>query len=172
MLFTNIAALVAKGIKLTLTVEQAGEGMVEVTVVPSAADPSANKSGVSLVAKSFKATPAEFDAEGAEIIKSFCASTLTLKEQLQAADQMIAQAAKQASDVAVTASTKPATKPALKAATTAAAPKAAGRAAPELLPQGSGSADDDADDDAQDEGGDAPDTTPQGGAGSITELSL
>jgi PRTRC genetic system protein E len=110
MLFTSIAALVQKGIKLSFEVQDAGNGNLDVTVVPVSKDPASNKSGVSLVAKTFTSTPAEFDEKFSDLIPTFCTATQSLQEQLDAANQMIAAAGKQASETAVKAG-KPAARP-------------------------------------------------------------
>lgn len=106
MLFEQLAQLVANGITLSLTVAKATEGKIEVTVVPSA---ETGKSGFNLVPKTFTATPAEFDAEFAEIMRGYAQTNISLKDQLAAVDAVAAQTAKEASDAAVGA-TKPATK--------------------------------------------------------------
>lgn len=170
MLFSTIAALVRKGVKLNFTVEACGEEQIEVTVTPVAADTTNNKTGVSLVPKSFRATPAEFDAEFTDVIGKFATATLSLQEQVEAANQLIASAAKQAAETAV----KEATKPAGASKSTVRPPvKTANKPKPELLGDGDG------DDEGEGEGGDAAaDATDTGtapaapAAGGTLELTL
>lgn len=137
MLFTNIAALVRQGVKLNFAVEASGDSKIEVTVTPASANPAANKSGVSLVAKTFTATPEEFDAEFSALLQTFCTSTMSLKEQLDAANQLIEQAGKQASESAVKAAEKSAPRAAAKPA---ASSKGAAATRPEPLLSGADSA--------------------------------
>ena len=114
MIFTNIAALVAANITLTIQVASAEAGKLEVSVIPAS---TGKASGRNLVAKSFVATPEELDAEFADVIQSFSAVNLSLSEQLTAvqaeADQLVADAkaeanAKAASKVALKAPGRPA----------------------------------------------------------------
>ena len=181
MLFSTIAALVRKGVKLNFTVEACGEEQIEVTVTPVAADTSNNKSGVSLVPKSFRATPAEFDAEFTDVIAKFATATLSLQEQVEAANQLIASAAKQAAETAVKEAAKPATKPAgASKPTPRPAVKTANKPTPELLgDDGDGDGEDgdsaaDADADAQTDSTDAstPTAAPAPAAGGTLELTL
>lgn len=95
MLFQNIAALVAKGIKLSIQIESADNGKLEVSVIPTS---ESGKSGVSLVAKSFVATPAELDAEFPAVIAGFAAVNSTLKDQLDAMEAQAAAIAKEAQE--------------------------------------------------------------------------
>lgn len=169
MLFSSIAALVRQGVKITFSVEAIGEDKIEVTVTPTAANAAENKSGVSLVPKAFKATPAEFDAEFDTILQEFCSHTLSLHEQVQAANQVIAAAAKQASEAAL----KPARTPA-KAATPAKPGAKPAKPEPELLSEGGDN--DEADDhgagesDATRAGSEVP--APAPAAGGSLELNL
>lgn len=105
MLFTNIAKLTAKGIKITFEVVAAGEGRLEVNVFPSN---ETGKSGLNLVSKSFVATPQELDAEFADVINGYAEVNLTLQQQLDQVQAAAAEVAKQATEEAKVASkTKP-----------------------------------------------------------------
>ena len=86
MLFSNIAALVAKGVVLSIQVAGADNGKLEVSVTPTS---TTGKSGMSLIAKSFIATPQELDADFADVIGAYAATNGSLKDQL---DAMTAQA--------------------------------------------------------------------------------
>jgi PRTRC genetic system protein E len=109
MLFSNIAALVAKGVTINFTVTSADEGKLEVNVVPSI---DSGKTGMGLVARSFTATPAELDAEFPAIMNSYANANLTLKQQLDAAEAAIEAAGKEAAaSAAAKAAEKAAAKP-------------------------------------------------------------
>lgn len=110
MLFQNIATLVAKGIKLSIQIEQADDGKLEVSVIPTS---ETGKSGFSLVAKSFIASPAELDAEFPAVIAGFATANLSLSEQLASMEQQAAEtvaAALEASKAAQAAKPKSSTK--------------------------------------------------------------
>lgn len=119
MLFTNIAALVAKGVTIHITVSAAAEGQLEVAVVPTA---DSGKAGMGLVPRSFTATPAELDAEFPEIMRAYANANLTLKQQLDAANEAIEEAGKAAAASAAAKKEKTAHKPAVGKTTGAAAP--------------------------------------------------
>lgn len=109
MLFSNIAALVAKGVTINFTVTAAAEGQLEVNVVPSI---DSGKAGMGLVARSFTATPAELDAEFPAIMASYANANLSLKQQLAAAEEAIEAAGKEAAaSTAAKAAEKAASKP-------------------------------------------------------------
>lgn len=152
MLFTNIAALVRQGVKLSIAVEASGSSKIDVTVTPSSADAASNKSGVSLVAKTFTATPEEFDAEFAALLQTFCTSTLSLKDQMEAANQLMEQAGKQASETAIKSTTKSPSKPGASKASLA-------RAQPELTGEGAGTEQGDDGDEQEDESSDVASAT-------------
>lgn len=105
MLFANIAALVAKGVTVQFTVNSAPEGKLEVNLIPTAEGGTT----LNLVPKSFVGTPAELDAEFAEVIAGYATVNLTLKQQLEDVATVASAAAKEASEAAVK---KSATKPA------------------------------------------------------------
>ena len=110
MLFQNIAALVAKGIKLSIQIEQSDDGKLEVSVIPTS---ETGKSGFSLVSKSFIATPAELDAEFPAVIAGFATANFSLSEQLASMEQQAAEtaaAALEASKAAQAAKPKSPTK--------------------------------------------------------------
>ena len=60
MLFTNIAALVAMGVTLQITVSKADGNKLEVGLIPTT---ETGKSGMSLIAQSFVGTPSELDTD-------------------------------------------------------------------------------------------------------------
>lgn len=95
MLFQNLAALTAQGITVTMQIEQAENGQLEVSVIPTS---NSGKSGVNLVPKVFVATPQELDAEFAEVIAGFCGVNLTLKQQLETMNSQAEDAAKAAQE--------------------------------------------------------------------------
>ena len=101
MLFRNLAALTAKNVSVMIVVNNAGNGKLEVNVIPTT---SSGSTGLNLVAKSFVAYPEELDAEFASVIESFAQTNLTLKEQLDAvkaqADLLAEQAKKDADEKA------------------------------------------------------------------------
>lgn len=90
MLFQQISALTNKGVKVSIEIADAGDGKLEVSVIPTSLS---GKTGVSLVAKSFIATPAELDAEFTSVIASYAAANASLREQLAAFDLQVEQAA-------------------------------------------------------------------------------
>jgi len=106
MLFQNIAALVAKGVKINIEIGAADSGKLEVNVLPTS---ETGKSGLSLVGKCFVATPQELDAEFAEVMAGFTAGNLSLKEQLASAEAEIQATAAKAAEAKV-ASASPGTK--------------------------------------------------------------
>lgn len=134
MLFQNIAALIAKGVKLTIQIERADDGKLEVSVIPTS---ETGKSGASLVAKSFVATPAELDAEFPAVIAGFATANLTLQEQLESMESLAQQVIKDAQATVKTAQANARTNPPKSALPAA-------KAGPELL---GGAGDDDSDDD-------------------------
>jgi PRTRC genetic system protein E len=81
MLFQTIAALTSKGVAIDLKITQAGPGLLNVVVIPST---SGDSSPISLVGKSFTATPQDFDSDFVGIIQSMGAINLSLKDQLDA----------------------------------------------------------------------------------------
>lgn len=110
MLFQNIAALVLQGVRLNIEIVAADAGKLEVNVLPTS---ETGKTGLGLVGKCFVATPQELDAEFADVMASFTAGNLTLKEQLaQAEAEIAATAAKAAEAKVATAVTKPQSRPA------------------------------------------------------------
>ncbi len=102
MLFQQLAELAKQGVRITLEVADAGDGRIEVNVHPVS---ETGKSGHGLVSKQFVATPAEFDAEFADIVAGFGATTLSLKQQL-AAVEVVASAASNAASAAVASPAK------------------------------------------------------------------
>lgn len=116
MLFHNIAALIAKGVTLQLTVSQADGDKLEVGLIPMT---ETGKSGMNLIAKSFVGTATELDAEFATVIAGYAAANLSLMGQLQAVQTMADAAAKEASEAAAQAA---ATKAAAKALVKSVAP--------------------------------------------------
>ncbi len=106
MLFTNIANLTAKGIKIAIEVSAAGDGRLEVNVIPST---ETGKSGLNLVAKSFVATPQELDMEFAEVINGFAGVNLTLQQQLEQVQAAATEVARLATEEAKAASKTKAT---------------------------------------------------------------
>lgn len=131
MLFTNIAALVAKGVKLNIQIEQADNGQLEVSVIPTCVT---GKSGANLVAKVFVATPAELDADFASVVASFATINLTLHEQLEIVAAEAAEVAKNAQQVAKTAQSTARTTPSRVSGSTSGLP--AKKTGPELLDDG------------------------------------
>jgi PRTRC genetic system protein E len=121
MLFNNIAALVASGVKIAIQIESAENGQLEVLVVPTA---SSGKAGLSLVAKSFVGTPQELDESFAEVIAGFCTVNGSLKDQLAAlqveADRVLkdAQEAQKAASKAKATPSKSSTSPSKPASPT------------------------------------------------------
>lgn len=96
MLFQKFAPVAAQGVKITLVIEQADAGKLQVYVMPAS---ESGKSGLGLVSKSFVAFPAELDAEFPEILAAYGASTCTLREQLAAMQAQADQAIKDAEAV-------------------------------------------------------------------------
>lgn len=109
MLFKHLFALTQKGVKLTITVESADDGKLEVCVLPES---ETGKSGISLVSKSFVATPEELDAEFPDVVASFAQTNSSLKDQLAQFEVQAAQVVKDAEAAAKAA------KPAKAAPTT------------------------------------------------------
>jgi PRTRC genetic system protein E len=99
MLFTNIAALIAMGVTLQITVSKADGNKLEVGLIPTT---ETGKSGMSLIAQSFVGTPSELDTEFATIIAGYASANQTLMGQLQAVQTMADAAAKEASEAAAT----------------------------------------------------------------------
>lgn len=99
MFFSNIHALLQRGVTLQFIVRAVGADSIEVTVLPSS---ESGSTGQALVPKTFTATPAEFDAEFAQIMGSYAATNASLHEQLAAVDIM-AKAAKEAASSKATA---------------------------------------------------------------------
>lgn len=95
MLFQNIAALVAKGVVINMQITGADNGQLEVSIVPTS---TTGKSGMSLVAKSFVASPAELDEGFADVIASYSVTNSSLKDQLEAMEAQAAQALKDAQE--------------------------------------------------------------------------
>lgn len=142
MLFSNLAALVQKGVTVQFVVSKAADGKLEVAVHPS----TERASGMNLVAKSFVGTPAELDAEFAEIIGGYAVANLSLRDQLEAVQVMVKEAEKQASEEAATkaaeAAKKAAAKPASKPTAAASSkPLPAAKPSPSLLDGGEEDAD-------------------------------
>lgn len=92
MLFSNIHGLLQRGVTLQFIVRAVGASAIEVTVLPSS---ESGSTGQALVPKTFTATPAEFDAEFAQIMGGYAAANTSLHEQLTAV-QVMANAAKEA----------------------------------------------------------------------------
>lgn len=124
MLFTKIADLVRKDVKLHIVITAVADQKLEVSVLPSTEE---STSGMNLVAKSFVGTPDELDAEFPSILEAYAAINVSLKDQLDAVDSMakeIAQAAsaKVVADRSAAASKKPTS---VKSGSAAVAPKSA-----------------------------------------------
>lgn len=81
MLFQTIADLTSQGVSIDFKISQAGPGLLNVVVIPST---SGDSSPISLVGKSFTATPQDFDSDFVGIIQSMGAINLSLKDQLDA----------------------------------------------------------------------------------------
>lgn len=93
-LFKNLAALIAKGADVQITVSAADNGQLEVGFIPTS---SSGKTGMNLVAKSFVATPEALDAEFPAVVAGYVNVNVTLADQLssmQAQADAIAEQAK------------------------------------------------------------------------------
>jgi PRTRC genetic system protein E len=139
-LFTTMAALVARGVRLTITVAQADGGNIEVGILPTS---ETGTTAVALVPKSFVASPADFDAEFPAILAGFCQANSSLKDQLAAVQVLTEQAGREASEKAVQTPAATKRKPGTVATSVGSAGKV--KAEPELL--GGGASDQDEDDD-------------------------
>jgi PRTRC genetic system protein E len=144
-LFTTMAALVARGVKLTITVSQAEGDKIEVGILPTS---ESGTTAVALVPRSFVATPAEFDAEFPQILAGFCQANASLKDQLAAVQVLTEQAAREASEKAVKAPTATTTR---KPTSTSSSQVGKAKPEPELL--GGGEDDNDAEDESSDQSG-------------------
>ena len=148
-LFTTMAALVARGVKLTITVSRAEGDKIEVGILPTS---ESGTTAVALVPRSFVATPAEFDAEFPEILAGFCQANTSLKDQLAAVQVLTEQAAREASEKAV--KTPAAATTTRKPTSTSSSQVGKAKPEPELLGGGGeGSEEDDVEDEVSDQSG-------------------
>jgi PRTRC genetic system protein E len=111
MLFSNIHALLKRGVTLNLILAAAGDDKIEVTVLPNTEKSTA---GMQLVAKTFVATPQELDQEFPAVMAGYASANLSLKDQLEAVQkqaQETAAAAAAAEAAKAEAAKKPASKP-------------------------------------------------------------
>jgi PRTRC genetic system protein E len=167
-LFTTMAALVARGVRLTITVAQADGGNIEVGILPTS---ETGTTAVALVPKSFVASPADFDAEFPAILAGFCQANSSLKDQLAAVQVLTEQAGREASEKAVQTPTATKRKPGT-VATSVGSSAGKAKAEPELL--GGGESDHDEEDEPGDQAGTdaAPTGTAPAQAAQLLELDL
>lgn len=109
MLFSNIHALLKRGVTLNLILAAAGDDKIEVTVLPNTEKSTA---GMQLVAKTFVATPQEIDQEFPAVMAGYASANLSLKDQLEAVQKQAQETAVAAAEAAkAEAAKKPASKP-------------------------------------------------------------
>lgn len=109
MLFSNIHALLKRGVTLNLILAAAGDDKIEVTVLPNTEKSTA---GMQLVAKTFVATPQELDQEFPAVMAGYASANLSLKDQLEAVQKQAQETAAAAAEAAkAEAAKKPASKP-------------------------------------------------------------
>jgi len=109
MLFSNIHALLKRGVTLNLILAAAGDDKIEVTVLPNTEKSTA---GMQLVAKTFVATPQELDQEFPAVMAGYASANLSLKDQLEAVQKQTQETAAAAAEAARAESAKkPASKP-------------------------------------------------------------
>lgn len=131
--FKAISNLCAAGVTFAITVEAADSGLLAVQVVPTS---KTGKSGFSLTAKQFVATPEEFDAEFASVMIGYAFIQRSLAQQLKAVELVAEETAKAAVAAAQAKTTA-------TAASSKASKTSKGNAAPAgLLEDGGGDWDD------------------------------
>lgn len=113
MLFSNLHALLKRGVTINLILGAAGDEKIEVTVLPSSEKSFA---GTQLVAKTFVATPQELDEQFAGVMAGYAVANLSLQDQLQAMQKQADEAAEAAKEAVKKPSAKPASNVATKPA--------------------------------------------------------
>lgn len=108
MLFSNIHALLKRGVTLNLILAAIGDDKIEVTVLPNTEKSTA---GMQLVAKTFVATAQELDQEFPAVMAGYASANLSLKDQLEAVQKQAQESAAAAAEAAkAEAAKKPASK--------------------------------------------------------------
>jgi PRTRC genetic system protein E len=103
VLFSNIHALLKRGVTLNLILAAAGDDKIEVTVLPNTEKSTA---GMQLVAKTFVATPQELDQEFPAVMAGYASANLSLKDQLEAVQKQTQETAAAAAEAARAESAK------------------------------------------------------------------
>lgn len=144
MFFKAIAPACAKGISFTIKVEAADDGKLAVSITPTS---ESGKSGFSLAAKQFIASPAEFDNEFSSVMEGFAVTQQTLAQQLKDCELVAQEISKAAAAAAQE-------KPKASVSTSKGTRPKAGNQAPAGLLEDDGTHD--ADDEAEEFGAHAP----------------